>query len=64
MIDICFDVLFMAWGFVGIFYPRILYKREALNQQQIERNNRIWKWGGAALFILGFLGLLAKIYWK
>ena len=51
--SIILAVLFLIMGLVGVFRPSFFYKSELLTAQQIERNKRIWKKGGAALVILG-----------
>jgi hypothetical protein len=62
--DFLIALLFLACGTIGVFYPSFLYKKELLTAQQIERNNRIWKWGGSSLIMLSFILLAMKLFWK
>ena len=62
--DFLIDFLFLVLGLLGVFYPSFLYKKELLNPQQIERNNRIWKRGGIGLIAISLALLTMKLFWK
>jgi CHASE3 domain sensor protein len=49
-------------GLLFVFHPSVLYKRELLTKQQVERNNRIFRRGGIVLIILSLVILSVNLF--
>lgn len=62
--NVIISFFFLAVGLTGIFRPGYFYKSELLTPQQIDRNKRIWKWGGVGLTIVGLVLLGIQFLWK
>jgi hypothetical protein len=60
--DLFLDFMVLVWGLIGVFYPSILYKKELLTPQQIERNNCICKRCGIGLIALSLAPLVMKLF--
>ena len=52
------SILFLAFGLLGLFRPRVFYRQELLGPQQIKRNERIFFYAGMILTTLGTLVLI------
>ncbi len=59
--NILLGILPIVIGLVGLFRPSFYYKAELLNPEQIRKNERIWKYGGILLIVLGAVDLAISI---
>ena len=52
---------FIGAGILAVLRPGIFYRKEALQPERIERNNRIWRVCGAGLIALGIAGVIIEL---
>ena len=61
MTNTIISLWFLAFGLVGIVRPTFFFRSEKLTREKIERNIRIWRWGGGGLVVCGVAGLVIEL---
>lgn len=56
--------LFFVLGFLGVYWPSLLFDSSKLTPAQVARNKRIWRWGGGTLLILAAIDFAIALFSK